>query len=94
MEGQVRYRHHNPAYAARLRARSWQVVIPILGKLSPLVWYSDFRTKEAADEWLVSEAGRLFVASAQAERRLPAAPSNIEVNSASQAVDASVSHNF
>lgn len=66
----MKARNHRPAYVANLHNKSWQIVIPVAGSLAPLVWKSNFRSKDIADQWLMSEAGRCFVATAQKERRL------------------------
>jgi hypothetical protein len=60
-------------YAANLRDSFWQIVIPVSGKLSPLVWNADFKTKLHAESWIDSEDGQAFVAETRASRRLPAA---------------------
>ena len=63
-------RQHNPAYATQVLAKGWQIVIPISGKLAPIVWQEGFPSKQAADQWLSSKFGREFVAKVQSERRL------------------------
>jgi hypothetical protein len=62
---------HRPAYACDLRETAWQVVVPIAGRLAPLVWPARFPNRSAAETWLQSEPGRSVVARIQADRRLP-----------------------
>ena len=64
-------KQHRPAYPAELAEPFWQIVIPISGKLSPLVWKANFPTQELASVWLASEFGRRFVAATQTAGRLP-----------------------
>jgi O-methyltransferase involved in polyketide biosynthesis/acyl-coenzyme A thioesterase PaaI-like protein len=69
---------HNPPYAARLSDENWQIVIPICGRLAPLVWNANFVSRQVAEEWLGSEAGRRYVESVQERRRLPEQPPIVE----------------
>ncbi len=64
--------YQSKPYAANLRATLWQIVIPIGGRLSPLVWNSNFATKKDAELWLDSDVGRDFVTETRSNRRLPA----------------------
>jgi hypothetical protein len=81
-------REHGAAYAAHLGGSGWQIVIPISGRLSPLVLRSNFPSKTAALEWLTSDAGGAFVSQAQRRRSLQdlAAPSE---TSSEKAISAS-----
>lgn len=67
----MKLRQHNPAYAMQVLAKGWQIVIPISGRLAPIVWQGGFSSKQAANQWLSSVVGRAFVAKVQSERRLP-----------------------
>ena len=64
-------RVHRPAYPADLNGRSWEIVIPVSGKLAPLVYFANFPSRESADRWLNSYPGRQFIIAAQNMRRLP-----------------------
>jgi hypothetical protein len=65
-------RIHGPPYVASLVGNTWQIVIPISGKLSPLVMSKQrFASKREAEEWLSSAAGQTVVSFAHEHRALP-----------------------
>lgn len=68
----AKVRNHRPPYAAQIAASSWQIVIPISGKLAPLVVKAHcFRSKNEAEQWLFGAAGQALVAYSQEHRTLP-----------------------
>jgi hypothetical protein len=67
----MKVRTHRPAYTADLNGRSWEIVIPVSGRLAPLVYFANFPSRELANQWLNSGAGQQFVCAAQEARRLP-----------------------
>jgi hypothetical protein len=64
-------RKGSPAYPFCYHGNAWQIAIPLVGKLAPLVWKGNFPSRDRAAEWLQSETGGRFVAAAQKLRRLP-----------------------
>jgi hypothetical protein len=70
MAGKVRI--HGLPYAAQFVGNSWHIVVPISGRLAPMVLRSKaFQSQNEAGEWLKSEAGRELVARVQVNRSLP-----------------------
>lgn len=65
-------RSHGPPYAASLVGDTWQIVIPVSGKLSPLVMSRQrFGSRREAEEWLANSAGRAVVLFAHEHQALP-----------------------
>ena len=60
-----------PAYAAKLREDSWQIVLPTETKTSPISFNSSFRSKADAEAWMRSDQGRLLLADVQRTGRPP-----------------------
>jgi hypothetical protein len=59
------------AYPAKLKAETWQIVIPTTTKTSPICLNSDFRSKAEAEAWMDSAQGRSLLALAQKAGRIP-----------------------
>jgi hypothetical protein len=57
----------SPAYALQI-TDLWRVVVPVRGKLTPLLCSEEFSSQACAEEWLRSEAGAYAVAAIRAER--------------------------
>jgi hypothetical protein len=55
-------RHHSPAYVGEV-GTAWRVIVPIRGRLSPMVLADRFQSKCAALDWLYSEEGEATVSS-------------------------------
>jgi hypothetical protein len=64
-------RNNTRAYTANLREDLWQIVIPTSTKLSPVAWNANFPSREAAENWLATDEGRVFVTSVQRTGRIP-----------------------
>jgi hypothetical protein len=56
----VRPVRHSPPYVAEL-GRSWRIVVPIAGKLSPRVMSHAFPNRAAATAFLASQEGQAQV---------------------------------
>jgi len=61
----------SPAYVVDIDDDDWRVVIPIYGKLSPVLHKESFETRVEAEQWLTGADGQSMVAQIQA--RSPAA---------------------
>jgi hypothetical protein len=55
-------RHHSPAYVGEVGA-AWRVIVPIRGRLSPVVLADRFQSRSAALDWLYSAEGEATVSS-------------------------------
>jgi len=60
----------SPAYVVDIDDDDWRVVIPIYGKLSPVLHKESFETRGEAEAWLSGVDGQSLVAQLQA--RAPA----------------------
>ena len=58
-------RHHSRAYVGEV-GTAWRVIVPIRGRLTPVVLAERFQSKTAALDWLYSAQGEATVSS---ERR-------------------------
>jgi hypothetical protein len=75
-------RIHSKPYVASLVGDTWQTVIPISGKLSPLAMSKQrFRSKLEAEEWLASPEGQTVVSFAHEHRSLPSEGDQAELHS-------------
>jgi hypothetical protein len=65
-------RIHSKPYVASLVGDTWQTIIPVSGKLSPLAMSKQrFRSKLEAEGWLASPEGQAVVSFAHEHRALP-----------------------
>jgi len=56
----------SPAYVLDIDDDDWRVVIPIYGKLNPVLHRVSFETRAEAEEWLSGTDGQMMVAQLQA----------------------------
>ena len=61
----------SPAYIVDIDDDDWRVVIPIYGKLTPVLHKARFETRDEAETWLSGADGQSLVTDLQA--RSPAA---------------------
>ena len=65
-------RIHGMPYVTQLAGNSWHIVIPISGRLAPIILRCiEFDSQIAAEEWLQGDAGRELVKHVQVKRALP-----------------------
>lgn len=46
-----------PAYSVRWKTADWVVVIPVRGRLTPILWATSFQSKAEAETWIRGPAG-------------------------------------
>ena len=66
---------HSPAYVLQVKSL-WRVVVPVRGKLTPLLCSEEFSSRTCAEEWLKSEEGLCAISAkrvGRAGRRAPSA---------------------
>jgi len=69
----MKAQYYPAAYPLRGRAGDWIVVIPVSGRLSPILWPTRFRTRPEAEKWLACESGRQCIGDVQTRRALRSA---------------------
>lgn len=50
--------YSSPVYYLKRDAKDWVVVIPVRGRLTPVLWKMSFACKSDAENWVASEPGR------------------------------------